>query len=209
MSALTRCRLLNGPGRAGLHGCLQSRDLRRGDSHELGYRPLDMHSLLDRTAREPLHAGADPCRGARRAAGRGNWRRSHGFDERGDVTQVYVSLLRFFQPQKRLIREKYVGLFLAELAGSSDLEAFTDQAAGSSAIFFDRPTHDVNALSAPRGFRLYEPDRCNSFHCRKHSDAVAHAKTDKAPSLSRLTAEQPVRHLRRLRPATDNILRFA
>src|SRR5437763_3844396 len=103
--------------------------------------------------------------------------------------------------------EKYLGFFLAEPAGLGDLEAFTDQAAGSSAILCDRPTHDVDALSAPRSVRLCKPDRCHSFHRSEHSDAVAHAKTDKAPSLGRLTAKQLVRHLRRLRPATDNILR--
>src|SRR5205807_10115823 len=125
-----------------------------------------MQSLLNRTVREPLHVRPEPCRDARRLARRGSWLRGGAFDERGDVAQIYVSLLRFFQPQERLISEKYVGLFLAEPARPSDLEAFTDQAAGSSAIFFDRPTHDVNALSAPRSFRLYEPDRCYSFHCR-------------------------------------------
>src|SRR5256885_14914762 len=110
-------------------------------------------------------------------------------------------------PYTTLFRSKYVGFFLAEPAGLGDLEAFTDQAAGSSAILCDRPTHDVNALSAPRSVRLYKPDRCHSFHWGEHSDPIAHAKTDKAPSLGRLTAKQLVRHLRRLRPATDNILR--
>src|SRR5256885_12444982 len=110
-------------------------------------------------------------------------------------------------PYTTLFRSKYVGFFLAEPAGLGDLEAFTDQAAGSSAILCDRPTHDVNALSAPRSVRLYKPDRCHSFHRGQHSDPITHAKTDKAPSLGRLTAKQLVRHLRRLRPATDNILR--
>src|SRR5256885_4022386 len=67
-------------------------------------------------------------------------------------------------PYTTLFRSKYVGFFLAEPAGLGDLEAFTDQAAGSSAILCDRPTHDVNALSAPRSVRLYKPDRCHSFH---------------------------------------------
>ena len=34
--------------------------------------------------------------------------------------------MRFFQPQKRLISEKHVGLFPAEPASSSGIEAFTD-----------------------------------------------------------------------------------
>src|SRR5947207_13542866 len=95
MSALRRRRVLDVSGRAGRR--LQSRVLRRADSHELGYRALDMQSLLDRTAREPLHAGADPCRDARRLARRGNWLRGHGFDERGDVAWDYVLVLVLFQ----------------------------------------------------------------------------------------------------------------
>ena len=44
------------------------------------------------------------------------------------------------------------------------MQEMDKQAAGSSAILCDRPTHDVNALSAPRSVRLYKPDRCHSFH---------------------------------------------
>ena len=181
---LMGCGMVNALDRTRFRGRLQSRVVRRGDPHELRNRPPDAR------------------RDARRLSCRGSGLWGHGLEERSYVAQVYVSLLRFFQPQKRLISEEHVGLFPGEPTGSSALEAFSDQAAGSSAILFDRPTHEGNALRVLRSFWLYEPDRCDSFHCRKHSDAVAHAKTDKAPCLSRLAAKQPVRRLRRLQQAT-------
>ena len=200
------CGMVNASDLAGFRGRLQSRVVRRGDPHEPRNRPLDTQSLINGTAHEPLHLHPDARRDGRRLAFRGSGLWGHGLEERGYVAQVYVSLVRFFQPQKRLISEEHVGLFPGEPTGSSGLEAFSDQAAGSSSILFDRPTHEGNALRVLRSFWLYEPDRCDSFHWRKHSDAVAHAKTDKAPCLSRLAAKQPVRHLRRLQQATYNPL---
>ena len=188
---LMGCGMVNASDRAGFRGRLQPRVVRRGDPHELPNRPLDTQSLINGTAHEPLHLHPDARRNALRLSRRGSGLWGHGLEERGYVAQVYVSLVRFFQPQKRLISEEHVGLFLGEPTGSSGLEAFSDQAAGSSAILFDRPTHEGNALRVLRSFWLYEPDRCDSFHCRKHSDAVAHAKTDKAPCLSRLARCSP------------------
>ena len=205
---LVGCGMVNASDRAGFRGRLQSRIVRRGDPHELRNRPLDTQSLINGTAHEPLQLHPDARRDARRLSCRGSGLWGYGLEEGGYVAQVYVSVVRFFQPQKRLISEEHVGLFRSEPTGSSGLEAFSDQAAGSSAILFDRPTHEGNALRVLRSFWLYEPDRCDRFHCRKHSDAVAHAKTDKTPCLSRLAAKQPVRHLRRLQQATYNPLKL-
>jgi hypothetical protein len=178
---LVGCGMVNVPDRAGFRGRLQSRVGRRGDPHELSYRPLDTQSLINGTAHERLHLRPDARRDARCRACRGSGLWGHGLQERGYVAQVYVSLVRFFQPQKRMISEEHVGLFLGEPTGSSGFEASSDQAAASSAILFDRPTHEGDALRVLRSLWLYEPDRCDRFHRKSIATQLRAPRPTKPP----------------------------
>ena len=149
---LVGCGMVNASDRAGFRGRLQSRIVRRGDPHELRNRPLDTQSLINGTAHEPLQLHPDARRDARRLSCRGSGLWGYGLEEGGYVAQVYVSLVRFFQPQKRLISEEHVGLFPGEPTGSSGLEAFSDQARVLSCSIARRMKVMLSASCGASGF---------------------------------------------------------